>query len=152
MQKFNGLKKQMKKNGGFSLVELIIVIAILAVIAAIAVPNVLGALEKSKITRDISNAATIGHAVEELAADAAVDGVILTVGAGTAPDAVTYTDGAGTAHTIVDKFNGPIPTPSSDRYQGAFTVEILTAASGDNPEGSVVVTANSLEVYPNPAQ
>ncbi len=56
------LKRKLKGNGGFSLVELIIVIAILAIIAAIAVPNVLAQVEKSKETKDKANAKLVADA------------------------------------------------------------------------------------------
>ena len=57
------VKKVLKNNRGFSLMELIIVIAILGVLAGITAPNVIGAIEKSRIVADKSNASLIANAV-----------------------------------------------------------------------------------------
>ncbi len=55
--------KNLKNREGFTLVELIIVIAILAVLASIAVPNLLGSVEKSRKAKDEANAKLIADAV-----------------------------------------------------------------------------------------
>lgn len=55
-------EKIWKKEEGFTLIELIIVIAILAIISAIAIPNVLSAVDNSRKTTDISNAKIIADA------------------------------------------------------------------------------------------
>ncbi len=57
------LNRVWKKEEGFSLIELIIVIAILAIIAAIAVPNLLGNIDKANKTTDIANAKLVADAV-----------------------------------------------------------------------------------------
>ena len=49
------LKKLMKKEEGFTLAELLIVVAIIAVLVAIAIPIFTTQLEKSKETTDIAN-------------------------------------------------------------------------------------------------
>ncbi|SEH41743.1 N-terminal methylation site-containing protein [Ruminococcus flavefaciens] len=57
------------KRHGFTLIELIVVIAIIAVLAAILVPSVMGYVRKSKRTADISSAKTIFDAVMTVIAD-----------------------------------------------------------------------------------
>ena len=52
-----------KTNKGFTLVELIIVIAILAIIMLIAIPNFSGIQQRMKVRADKSTAAQIGKAV-----------------------------------------------------------------------------------------
>lgn len=52
----------LKSKKGFTLVELIIVIAILGIIALIAVPNLTGIQQRSQVKADIDTAAQIGKA------------------------------------------------------------------------------------------
>lgn len=53
----------LKSKKGFTLVELIIVIAILGIIALIAVPNLTGIQQRSQVNADIRTAEQIGKAV-----------------------------------------------------------------------------------------
>ena len=49
------MKKIMKKNEGFTLAELLIVVAIIAVLVAVSIPIFTGKLEKSREATDIAN-------------------------------------------------------------------------------------------------
>ncbi len=59
----------MKNNRGFSLIELIIVIAILAIIAAIAVPNIVFAIKDARKSTDIANARIIAESIQFIIAE-----------------------------------------------------------------------------------
>ena len=59
----------MKKNAGFTLIELMIVVAIIAIIAAIAIPNLLQAVDRSKQKRSMADIRYLGTALEEYAID-----------------------------------------------------------------------------------
>ncbi len=59
----------MKNNKGFSLVELIIVIAIMAVLVGVLAPTYLQYVEKSKKSNDVSTVDTIVSAIEICAVD-----------------------------------------------------------------------------------
>ena len=62
----------MKNNKGFSLVELIIVIAIMAVLVGVLAPTYLQYVEKSKKANDVSTIDTIVNAVEIASIDPVV--------------------------------------------------------------------------------
>ncbi|HAT4226226.1 putative major pilin subunit [Clostridium perfringens] len=67
------LSKENRKKKGFTLIELIIVIAIIAILAAIAIPNFLGIQRKSKIKADIASAKTIYDATSAAIAEGAIN-------------------------------------------------------------------------------
>lgn len=63
------MKKEKMNDKGFSLVELIIVIAIMAVLVIVLAPQYLKYVEKSRNSTDLSNATAIATALQVYAAD-----------------------------------------------------------------------------------
>lgn len=49
------LQKKLKKQGGFTLVEMLIVVAIIAILIAVSIPMVSGALDRAKEATDAAN-------------------------------------------------------------------------------------------------
>lgn len=80
------LKEKLNKNGGFTLVEMLIVVAIIAILVAVSIPMVTGSLDKAKQATDDANIrAAIGAAtVEYLSATeqykAAADNTAVPIG------------------------------------------------------------------------
>src|SRR5215210_4925761 len=61
------LKKLQNRRGGFTLVEIMIVVAIIALLAAIAVPNFLRSRKRSQATRVLEDLRLIDHAIDQYA-------------------------------------------------------------------------------------
>lgn len=61
------LQKLNKNRGGFTLVEIMIVVAIIALLAAIAVPNFLRARKRSQATRILEDLRLIDAAIDQYA-------------------------------------------------------------------------------------
>ncbi len=61
------LQKLTKNRGGFTLVEIMIVVAIIALLAAIAVPNFLRARKRSQATRILEDLRIIDSAIDQYA-------------------------------------------------------------------------------------
>ena len=63
------IQKLQSKRGGFTLVEIMIVVAIIALLAAIAVPNFLRARKRSQATRVLEDLRDLDHALDQYAID-----------------------------------------------------------------------------------
>ena len=111
-----------KDNKGFSLVELIIVIAIMAVLVGLLAPQYLKYVSNSKVSTDISNAQEIATALNVAFADD--------------QDAASM----ATAHKMPDG----TPFPASKYNKSTSWVVTM----GDN--GVYMITLDSLEIYPDP--
>jgi len=69
------------RSKGFTLVELLIVVAIVGIISAIAIPNLMNAVDKGKQKRTMSDLRAIGSAVEVYAIENATYPTASTVAA-----------------------------------------------------------------------
>lgn len=123
MKKF--IKKMIKKTEGFTLVELIVVIAILGILAAVAVPAYSGYLTKAKEAGDIVELDAIKTAVQAYSAE---------YGAPTAIEVTTDSDGKVTAITVdgvnYDRDNSVSDDADTDVFGQSEFALFMTGTAG----------------------
>jgi type IV pilus assembly protein PilA len=94
MMKLMNKKNKVLGNKGFSLIELIIVIAIMAVLMVILAPQLLKYVENSRITSDDQIMAEVRHAVEIALSDETVYDAVTT------GDTITWTSDTGAIASV----------------------------------------------------
>ena len=129
--------KQMKEkfNQGFTLVELIIVVAIIAVLSVATVPQYIKYVERSKIATDKEIASSVESALQTLCADGTI-----TVAA--APYVIWDTDVGlvdGTNKPIVEAITGEIPKAASDKFKTEGEIKFMVAF---NAEGDPLISTD----------
>ncbi|HFD2030710.1 TPA: prepilin-type N-terminal cleavage/methylation domain-containing protein [Clostridium perfringens] len=141
------LSKENRKKKGFTLIELIIVIAIIAILAAIAIPNFLGIQRKSKIKADIASAKTIYDATSAAIAEGKINtDEISTEGGNNIFELVPNPTDAPTGVLAAIENNLQV-IPTGKYTNGDFKVTITPAPNGVKPEISVSI--GTTKVYPN---
>ena len=108
------LNKKKNDNKGFSLVELIIVVAIMAILVGLLAPQYLKYVEKSRKSADASNLDEMVRAIQIYAADAEVtlpaDTYTITIGkGGTTVEAGTATQKVDNEKVAKDALNENAP-------------------------------------------
>ncbi len=124
----------MKKlnNKGFSLVELIIVIAIMVILVAVLAPQFTKWVERSRVSTDIQSASELATAIEV----ALAEGKTLT--SGTVADA-----DCGSGKTFDSLAKAPVTKATINGGKGqsfSYTVS----------DGVITITVNSKQIYPTP--
>lgn len=124
----------MKKlnNKGFSLVELIIVIAIMVILVAVLAPQFTKWVERSRISTDVQNASEIATAVQ----------VALAEGKLTAPTSSTTVDTSCLTNKLTSMTAVPKTKSTTVGADKSFTFEV-------SDSGAVTVKGNDKELFPN---
>lgn len=119
------LSKKLKKTGGFTLIEMLIVVAIIAILVAVSIPMVNASLNKAKIATDDAN--------ERAAKAAAVAEFLLTSPTPTTDQIYCYDAEAGKAEPT-DDCEGP-----DDYGQGSASGDDSISENIDARNGHVHV-------------
>lgn len=132
-----------KNNKGFSLVELIIVIAIMAILAGALAPALIKYINKSRRSADISNADTIRTACQTAMSD---EDAMVAIGTGVTGASVSdLKSNYGAFSTEISSILGNSTITSKYFDKGnEFTVDINVAGN------TVIVKASSQQVSPQP--
>ena len=124
------MKERKLNNKGFSLVELIIVIAIMVILVVVIAPQYTRFVNNSRVSADVQTAQTMATAIDAAVAD------------GLNPFAATP------RFSNVQGFDATGTLPASKFNGGAFTV------TGDDAAGVSLITltlnGTTYECYPNP--
>lgn len=130
-----------KNNKGFSLVELIIVIAIMAILAGALAPALIKYINKSRRSADISNADTIRTACQTAMSD---EDAMVAIGTGVTGASVSDLKSSyGAFSTEISSILGNSTITSKYFDKGnEFTVDINVAGN------TVIVKAGSHQVSP----
>lgn len=143
------MKKKMN-NKGFSLVELIVVVAIMAVLIGVLAPQYLRYVEKSRLQKDNSAIAEIANAMKIAAAD---EDINTYIGAGkditlsTSANAnAKVTFGANALEAELAKAIAPTYETGSNTYKTSDKNIVLTVAV----DGNGVVTVKGVGIISAP--
>lgn len=128
------VKQVNKKNKGFTLIEMVVVLAIIAVLIAIAVPQVMRQINKAKINADKANAKNIATAIQQYVAD------------GNTINVTTWQPVTDTLDWVQKYLTGGAPKVRYDTNWNFYykaTNEDVYVAAGDN-------STSPYQIYPHP--
>ena len=129
---FKKLGKKQKNNKGFSLVELIVVIAIMAVLVGVLAPQFIKYVERSRQSTDLQNVQELKSAIEADIADGEIAAdVTITITGGANGTAVSDTTPAAAAATVKLKSSG-WPTGTTDYVYSVSDGKWSTVPSLEN--------------------
>ncbi|QGU95773.1 prepilin-type N-terminal cleavage/methylation domain-containing protein [Clostridium bovifaecis] len=135
--------KNLKKKKGFTLIELIIVIAILGIIATIAIPKLTNQKKAAQISADKANAKIIADAAQM----AIVNGTISPTSTEQITEVKKKVSGPATAATLgelVAAELNAIPKTKLNNGNGSFYIGISS-----NKIAVYTAETNGIEIYPN---
>ena len=111
------MKRTKKNNKGFSLVELIVVIAIMAVLVCVLAPQFIKYVDRSRQSTDLQNVQELKSAIEADIADGKIAAdVTITVTGGASGTAVSSETPAAADATVKLKSSGWPAGPTEYKY------------------------------------
>lgn len=135
------MKKNQKRlgNKGFSLVELIVVIAIMAVLVAVLAPTLIGNIEKSREAKDFNALDSVYSAVQTAYGDeagntaatsATATYAALTTATGVSLTDILKSDGDAFQRQVSEYLSGSVPTLTSKAAKGTANIIKVSIVNG----------------------
>lgn len=136
----------MNKNKGFSLVELIVVVAIMAVLVGILAPAYLSYVEKTRRGADEDMAEEVRHSIEVATAEICVydevkGGATFTFANGNGI-AAQITSASNLKDAMTDVYTTKTFDIKSKKYGGSTYTVSITAATGSGTGAALTVTGS----------
>ncbi len=139
-----------KKKKGFTLIELIIVLAVMAIIALIAIPNFAAVRNNSKVKADLQSCETIKRTALMLVSDETL-GATAEIKVSVAENGAVSVSGITDTDNVVADALAEVKAPQAKKCTG--TKEELVDTKAEDPTiYSIVITDGSVEVVTGPVK